>query len=1488
MKPRTVTFENLPPNRNNLPGSNIHPRFWSAVKQALTFSAQVDEVELNLIKPGWLSVVEIVALACLARTIAESGTKCTLILPGKKQRSQTETLYSFGLPQILTSTPRIYPWQDRIVLTNSLPSEEASISRSEERSTLPILWLDLKSFAIKSPATNLYREEPQFDQRYQDFLYRVLKRSGFVSREATDDFVRGIIRELGWNAVIHSAQGLKWGFAAFAGQINREQNTLDFALVDLGCGISANLNGPYTQAVELGRIPSRWIPPTISEASAIVRYAFDRDATSRTEYPSQSDLFSEHGLALVSEIVRERGSLTLVSSRSAVSVTRQVPETEFVTLDDSEATIGTLIYGDLAGAFERETAVIPDISPFDRPTSGRYETFPAAVFLCRKPRDPLKAIRRLIHRAREQHGTILVDLGYLDRSARFVEQLVGLIFNSRIASEVVVINSLSSRISPTRIARTLSAQSTGFALRLHVVKDNGLVHSSSIEATPGNEQESSRATAAQITLTQLAELQHNANSDFLTTGRQFLGPEFGFFRGNIHLLSGVIADAYFSLVAHNQSPDLSLDKRWKQSFNTLLELAATECSHATPVVLGFASSMRTILNSLPATHRCREKLHCLLSYDVPSRSELMVIVRPGDEVILCTDVISTASLVRELCAVIRRIGAFVTAIIALVDARDPALNSFRGRFDSGATEIPLFVASSMTRNILLSPDSSEKDLWVDPVSAVPMPAEPELTIDPGKIARTVDLMGETRSFRIGHFVDGLRHTSVEIDVKRLLSERDTIKALTLSELKRIQLDHIWDKFAPEVALVPAGVHRIDTLSPGTPHLDEEIPASEIYAGLVADLFETRPRIVLVPRSFEPGGQPKCAAIDYVSQTSQIADVLVVDDGISSGATIRSLMQHSLRAGAKRILIFTLLARTSPEELEQWRLIREIAGRSGASRASVGLINPLHLPIPFAGGIDCAQCATLKALGSRKWAIEQGFDGIKADLEPSHTYLPSGEAFEFNNAWLRLHTLAESSSWSSQALEELRAQLSVLLNAKGPDRYQREAALRLFLVEWRLLGKSRLRQIIRPIVRNLALEQLSDQETDPRRLAEALSVVRSLFPEEYESAALASLDAILASSHSLERVIFHVESFAGNAAGGLPLRLIRKLIEAIELASHFPKGVRDTCLVSLERIEEFSLGNSSDLDIGRRILELEACLNSSDIAHYVRGTLEEVTRIAPSRLEEIQRTGYFGPLAGQIETTVIPTLEKRLLTLLKGTDGLISDQLGELSLRDPVPNSFSMLGAYGTSYCISTAMEHLYNACIALHNGTQLQGALRTAQSQASDVVAFLFLDDSVLRKVLQSVTCLSIAEILSILESSISGVVPHENISSATLLDASDPTSGFDGARVLASRNMILRFVALIKGNLDKHVFRKGYSSTDVRIRLSAGAFSEGGQHRMVFRVENTGPRVGAEMRPGWQSRQFNKLLKNVGGSFSAAGPGVDTFACMSTLVLNHLKDANT
>lgn len=1478
---------NLPRERPNSPGSALSDAFLSSIAPVQQSSSSGKGIRFDLSSVGWMTPAEIVTLACAIRSAAEKEINCRVIFPSNADSGFMWALHNYRFAHALGATSQNEPWQKRIQFENFAPLHDhaGKLKVTKQKRVFPLSWIDRKTFGYDEAPRNLYLEDPEFNQAYVRFIKGMLSRHGFVAEDAIDDFVRGVLREIGWNAVLHSTKDKSSGFAAFAGQVFEDGQELEFALADAGCGIALNLATPYRIARKSGVVPAYERQYGCSEVAAIVRHALDPGSTSRTDFPSDYDMFSDRGLALVTEIVRENGNLTLISSGAVVSIPSA--ESGDIRVQSLPTTLPwTCLYGSLKARPATPIKAKNEITIDFEKQIANADFYAAAVLLRRSRNDPLSLAQRILRKLTPTSKYSIVDLGFLDKKTSMVENGIAIFVRAIEPDCVTFVNVRSQRISPTRIVRAMKQAGVGLPVIIRIISDQQKVQELSFSIEDYERIDSGKLDTKQLDwkITTVAEslmceMHFLSTSAFLKYSFGRDDQKYGFYRGRIHLLSGNVADKYFSLVAHCQA-DAGSAVRWNEAFGRLLDHVLQDTTLALTKVLGFAASMRPILNSLDRAHPIRDETYCLLSYDAPSKAELAEIIKSGDEVVLCTDVISTASLLHEVVDMIRRIGAKVVAVIALVDAREVSSNTWRTVFEPKTGSIPLFLAASMKRQLTAGQSFRDIDYWVDPVSAVPMSSEPESAIDVNKVLQTLKLLDSSGSVKVGHFVSGLRHTSVRIDMFKLLSERERVSEWTARELRELLKTGDWIGFRPDVALVPAGINRIDKLSTSSSSAENK-PSSEIYADIVCELFQGHPQIIPVPRTFDPGGQAKCAAINNTGSSYDLSDVVIVDDGISSGGTVRSLVHQAVRVGAKRILVFALLARTRPEELDQWVLTREVFDRTLSGHALVSLIYPLHLPIPFTGKAECTQCVTLNSLrirNSKGTSTKEGWKEIESELAPPYEYLPSMENSKYVATWLLVHSLAEIASRSAEGFEQLKLCLNNLTTDDDATQIKREAVVRLFLVEWRLLGRARLRQVIRRSVRDLVFFQLDSPRTDERRFIEALSLVRAMFPVHYINIIKRNTARIVQFEAILDRVLFHLGTLDQVEWEFERNEVLRQLVDKLASCDTTDDDRKSRQLKHLENLATDLERSSLNADIALRIRALRFALSGSTVKHNVIPTLLEITKIRPEQVEELRAGEYFSILGKQIDGFLIPTLRKEVYPLMQGLGELIGIQLEQLKLLETVQKSYFETRNGNESNCLEQDIENVRQACKIIASGINVHSSLRTALQSSNRALQQVLSQNSTLTQVLESLTCMTVNSIITSLRDSFRGYLSNSTITIEDVICEEIPGGG--EARVLCPQKFVTQFASLVKQNLKNHVLDAGVPELQLRLSLSAGVMSLGHRIYVVFRVANNGPDVDLTASPKFLSRQFNKMLEHVDGCFVPAEPGGNDYAAASTLRL--------
>lgn len=1480
-----VRPRNLPKERGTIIGAEISNILISSLAPALRAKPSEENVCFDLSQVGWVSSAEIVTLACSIRALAERGVSCSIKLPDDTNSHLLWTLKSYRFPDALGAISQSDAWHKRIHFENYLPTKSELGELSDTRRVLPISWIDLKSFGYDKPPSNLYAEEPEFNPAYTRFIRAVLSRHGFVAEDAIDDFIRGVLREIGWNAVLHSNKGKPGAFAAFAGQIFPATNSMHFALADTGCGIASNLLDRYREAKKSGVVPAYERIYSCSETTAAVRYAIEPGSTSRKaqDFPSEYDMFSDRGLALVAEIVQETGYLTLLSSGGAINVGGKNQKRVEVK-DLSKTFPWTCLYGSLgARSGERSRSTSAARADIEKEIENA-DVYPAAILLRRTRIATVGLIKRIRRQLCCNSKFAIVDVGFLDKSARNVENGIVTLVEAVEPDSLTILNVRSRRVSPVRIIRALKQVGIRMPLTIRIaVAGQSSLQEIRISLEHYDDDRGGSLEWRHIVLDDrlACQVHFRATSAFLEHSFGRDATRHGFYKGRVHLLSGNVTDRFFSLVAHGQADGGNSFLRWTDAFGRLLDTVLRGTEVASVKLLGFAASMRGVLGSLDKANPIRDQTYCLLSYDAPSKAELTEIIKSGDQVVLCTDVISSGSLLHEMVTLIRRIGASIIGIISLVDAREHPADTWETLFEPEVGGIPLYLGSSLRRRFNMAIEEKGFEYWVDPVSAVPMPMIQESEVNVKEVLATVELLDEAHSVTLGHFVSGLRHTSVRIDMFKLLARRDQVSAITLRKLQELLRKTDWTTFQPRVALVPAGIHRIDKLNTSIDSGGGR-PSSEIYAEIVCESFPGHPQIISVPRTFEPGGQAKCATLGNIGVRHNLSDVLIVDDGISSGGTVRSLVHQAVRAGAERILVCALLARATQEELDQWALTSKVTDESSANTALVAVIHPLYLPIPFSGASDCAQCTTLNSIGSRisgRVSSKGGWKAIREDLTAPYEYSPSGSNELYVSTWVRVHSLSEIASRSVDGFEILKSVLSEIAGEIfASSHIKREAIVRLFLVEWRLLGRARLRQVIRRSVLDIVILQLKSAQTDDRRFIEALSLVRSMFPDDYIRTVMDTKHRIVCSEDVLKRVLFHVGTLS-------PLEWENKCADVLELL--LEALLANPCLgAEIKRrhqhlIEQVAadLGKTSqEVDIAHKIRALKITLSGAVLVHDAIGPLTEVSEIDSGRVERFREDGYFGPLIKQMEASVIPAIEKELYPLLRGAGELLGLQLQYLKLSGEVQQTYFEIGHEPGVRSIENDLQSVLLGCRNIQSGFVIKNSLKVAKNAAVSILNNVLLPRSALRQVLNSLTSSTVSSILSVLENSLRGFVPDSEL-------IVEPVSR-DGAhagdtRLLCPEPFVIQFVTLVKENLRKHVLdAAAIPSSLLRISVSVGFMTHGHRGYAVFRLANSGPPPEPGSGARFRSRLFVNKLEVVDGNFVPAEPGCNGFGAAASLRL--------
>jgi hypothetical protein len=235
-------------------------------------------------------------------------------------------------------------------------------------------------------------------------------------------------------------------------------------------------------------------------------------------------------------------------------------------------------------------------------------------------------------------------------------------------------------------------------------------------------------------------------------------------------------------------------------------------------------------------------------------------------------------------------------------------------------------------------------------------------------------------------------------------------------------------------------------------------------------------------------------------------------------------------------------------------------------------------------------------------------------------------------------------------------------------------------------------------------------------------------------------------------------------------------------------------------------------------------------------------------------------------------------LMQGFGELIGIQLEQLKLLEKTRISYFEPSEGNESYGFDTDIESVSQACRIIASGTNVHSSLRTAMQSSSRVLQQVLAQNSTLTQVLESLTCMTVNSIITLLGDSFRGYLPDSTVTIEDVICEDNPRLG--EACVLCPQIFVTQFASLVKQNIKKHVLDAGIPESQLRLSLSAGPTSSGHKMYVVFRVANNGPAVNSTSGPRFLSRQFNKMLGRVDGCFVPAELGGNDYAVASTLRL--------
>lgn len=1122
---------------------------------------------------GRLGLSDTCLLLLMVRRTAEAESNVQICWPTLHTREETKRrhfLARIGFASALRGSYDGQEWKQRVAFIGNLGPEANDWPQLEEETStlyarsynphhssyLRLSFFDKSSFR---DVTDFWRARPFVKPVIAHRLRGMLNRGGYLDQTAINALIGTLFLELGWNTVLHADVVPGEGYGVFCAQIRPERNVggdfrqdLQFCVADLGLGIPVTLGPSYRKNLQKLKHDHE----KFSYATRTILYSLQPEGSRRLIHVSDSDQEAYRGLSHVADLLGVWGDIEVRAAGGAVRLGRDMLPSGVDTLYRIPLP-GTQIAGVLRERVVREVVTYTtarldwsdDVSIVQVVShSGEWlgiETQEEANSFVRGLTD----LRNIVVFDCGYNSTTITQIQYLLKAAiEYLRKRQIVLWN--VTQEWPLFHHLAEWIPPRLGASQMpplvvrglfdaALIGRGFneALEARFAKALGL--SLSKEALFS----SVEICTAQVPTDTYYGVTKLVNTSYIKSGFEIAGPEEGFFEGRIHLMAGQTVGKFFALLRHLEVSEDHV-MRWSTTIATQLKSWISETDQSgTPVtIIGFAYPVRGVIDTLSRKllRDVEHSSYTLLSYDVPTEEELGSIVAAGHRVYLITDVISSGSLVRAVEAAVVKNGGDLQGLVALVDARTGTLDLGSPRF---------FTLSEMTGG---SGKSEDKEMWVDPVSMIPMDSTVWETHHDPRVDETVSLLVRSGAAQCGHYIDGTRHSSLMVDVGTLVDRVQFQILERVSTELQIRLSRRgWTDFNPTHKVFPAGIGRIEPIRErwvsGVP-LTTYATAVRHVSALIDIIWPGAATEVEVPRVFDPDGRPRCAVA--VPPLPRGGDVLIVDDGMWSGQTSIALVRSAAAAGASRICILPLIARMSASDLSFWEGLQQLGTTALDQPIPVCFVFPLFLPIPYFNAQSCPYDVTLTRF--RHWLEHDEFVSVvarkvAAPLRARRASEGILRSPRYMEAWLTLRTSAELASENQSAFEMLQDRIAEIDSVGDPEALH--ALFSLFLEEWRILSRPRLRQIVSPQIEAIASAWVRSPDLPTHVRQSAISLLRSLYPKTF----IEELDNLVQDAgtdpETLERCLFHAFTLRDELRRDPQVRRAARNVLDVAIPSH---------------------------------------------------------------------------------------------------------------------------------------------------------------------------------------------------------------------------------------------------------------------------------------------------------------------------------------------------
>jgi adenine/guanine phosphoribosyltransferase-like PRPP-binding protein len=1024
---------------------------------------------------------------------------------------------------------------------------------------LGVLFVPLSVFSLRDfdLDDDLYRATPKLQgSRAQSLAIQQITAGGFLTPVHLELFRISLFLELAWNSVLHANNRPGEGSCIFGARGRtvgkRSRRSFQWAIADSGRGIAAALGSASLDRPEIiGTLRRLGRPNT----------------TSRPDFPSTHSREGNRGYKHIATVARENGSLSLLSSGVMLALTKRVDKQGdpvwTLTQDYGDsAPQGTLIWGEFQPVAVKQYYAGKGAFRSEWIESARYCSL---VVTGSSESLGLGDLHRRLSVA-VAGERLVIDFGFVESPVetilfvlketlrRFPSSPPVLVHVSGTSNTLFQI--LADELRRAALVPVFPVCFIDHQGRLLELEISGQSHQVRLEELKVSDRGSRAGDQYNRVLTILKAV----NSQYLAAGFESASAsgEAGFFRADVQQFSGRLAGGYFALGLNTRSHE-SAKRRW--SIGVAVAIQSLLANRRAP------SRLRVVAFSAPVEHVAHAATQFVMSsydleayliraYEPPSRAELQKKIDPGDSVVLLTDAMVSGIQLKGFASVVNRLGASVLGAVVVTDFSDEIQH----------WEFPVL---SLAHVVLPEPTGGEL-LELDPVSLIPRnpPGVRRETVR--RTLRALDVVRQSKAVLQGHFESGGRHATFFVSLSRLLSADPSHLVL---DMLRERLDFVVQSlpnFIPNVTMQPVGLPGIARLGSALEDTEEDHAAA--LSRIRKAIEEVRPEWrevlsqppLMMTRSYDSNGSLRCSVADDLNPSVTGKDVLVIDDGLSSGQTLRGMLEHLRSRGAKRVLVMAMLARAPIDDILWWESVRYVHSVENDCDVLLGFVFPLLIPVPFFRTDGCPW--EEMASGVAKFASADGDLGtvagkIRDEIEPRRLIEVKPTAEDFVRAataiyWRGALELAVEDS-------ETNALLQTKLEPNAAADWL--ALVSILCVEPRLMLRPRLRFWLPDRILSYALATLENSESSPSDRLNSLVLGRTAFPDQYNRVVDALARSADCPPELLERCAFQMISLDQAS------RSRAELIKSADTLKSTVSKILSTTIVARDKIEVYRRG-----------------------------------------------------------------------------------------------------------------------------------------------------------------------------------------------------------------------------------------------------------------------------------------------------------------------------